>query len=50
LDRKPVAIAAGHLDDRFQAFLYDDRPGANAGHAYDSCLVIRDINRIAVTD
>ncbi len=46
LDRQAVAVAAGHLDDRFQPFLDDDGPGADAGHAHDGGLVVGDVDRV----
>ena len=46
LDGQPVAVAAGHLDDRLDAFLEQDGAGGDAAHADDGGLVVGDIGGI----
>ena len=48
LDGQPVAVPAGHLDDRLQAFLHHDCASGYAGHAYDGRLVVGDIDRLTI--
>ncbi len=45
----PVAVAAGHLDDRLHPFRLGDESGPDAGHPDNRGLAVGDIDRIHMT-